>query len=131
MRIRACATHSCIGTPWIWVSAALALLAAGFLVWALVLRSDLDRAESQFRQAYEMIKSLAGESDLQTASAANNLASCLLDMGHAEQAAGYYSRALEIRPTGVRWPYGTGGAHEQLHAEPVLECGDRSRHRGR
>lgn len=31
--------------PWIWVSAALALLAAGFLVWALVVRSDLDASE--------------------------------------------------------------------------------------
>ena len=30
---------------WIWVSAGLGLLAAGFLVWALMLRSDLDSAK--------------------------------------------------------------------------------------
>lgn len=36
--------------PWIWVSAALAVLAAGAVVWALVLQSDLDSAKQDNEQ---------------------------------------------------------------------------------
>jgi uncharacterized protein YoxC len=33
--------------PWIWISALLALIAIGLLVWALSLRSDLDDTQQQ------------------------------------------------------------------------------------
>jgi chromosome segregation ATPase len=45
--------------PWIWISAALALLAAGFLVWALVLRSDLDDSEQANTQLQSQIDQAA------------------------------------------------------------------------
>ena len=32
--------------PWIWVCAVLALVAAGLLIWALTIQSDLDAADA-------------------------------------------------------------------------------------
>jgi chromosome segregation ATPase len=44
---------------WIWASAALALLAAGFLIWALMLRSDLDQSEQDNEQLQSQIDQAA------------------------------------------------------------------------
>jgi flagellar basal body-associated protein FliL len=37
-------------SPWIWVSAVLLVVAAGLLIWALMLRSDRDDAQQQAKQ---------------------------------------------------------------------------------
>jgi uncharacterized membrane-anchored protein YhcB (DUF1043 family) len=36
--------------PWIWISAALGLIAVGLLVWALTIRSDLDGSQQDVEQ---------------------------------------------------------------------------------
>jgi type VI protein secretion system component VasF len=34
-------------TPWIWISAVLAIVAAGLLIWALTIQSDLDSTQEE------------------------------------------------------------------------------------
>jgi peptidoglycan hydrolase CwlO-like protein len=49
--------------PWIWVSAALALIAAGLLIWALTSRSDLDDTQSQLKSTQQELSSTQQELD--------------------------------------------------------------------
>jgi chromosome segregation ATPase len=46
--------------PWIWLSALLTVVAAGLLIWALTLRSDLDSAEQELDRTQQ---ELAGTSE--------------------------------------------------------------------
>ena len=46
--------------PWIWLSAVLAVVAAGLLIWALTLQSDLDSAQQDLES---MQQELAGASE--------------------------------------------------------------------
>ena len=48
---------------WIWVSAVLALLAIGLLVWALSLKSDLDSANDDLAAANKQVSSAKQELD--------------------------------------------------------------------
>ena len=60
-------------TPWIWISALLALIAVGLLVWALSLRSDLDDSEQQVADLQAQIDS-GGSKAQDIAAAAKSLA---------------------------------------------------------
>ena len=59
--------------PWIWISALLALIAIGLLVWALSLRSDLDDTQQQVADLQTQIDS-GGSKAQDIASAAKSLA---------------------------------------------------------
>jgi hypothetical protein len=39
--------------PWIWLSALLAIVAAGLLIWALTLQSDLDSTQQELESAQQ------------------------------------------------------------------------------
>src|SRR5258707_107338 len=45
--------------PWIWISAALAVLAAGLGIWALMLRSDLDSSKQDNAELQSQIDQAA------------------------------------------------------------------------
>jgi hypothetical protein len=51
---------------WIWVSAALALVAAGLLIWALSLKSDRDSAHKELDKTKEQVASIQKELDSAT-----------------------------------------------------------------
>ena len=46
---------------WIWISGALALVAAGLLIWALTLKSDRDSAQSDLAKAEQQLASTQKE----------------------------------------------------------------------
>jgi peptidoglycan hydrolase CwlO-like protein len=48
---------------WLWVSVALAVVAAGLLVWALTLQSDLDSAEGDLDRASQELSASSKELD--------------------------------------------------------------------
>jgi len=66
---------------WIWVSAALAAVAVGLLIWALAMRSDLDRTEKQLESARQ---ELAGAQE-QLDSTSQELATTQDDLAAAQQ----------------------------------------------
>ena len=41
--------------PWIWLSALLAVVAAGLLIWALTIQSDLDSANQELERAQQQL----------------------------------------------------------------------------
>jgi len=51
-------------SPWLWVSAVLALCCAGLLVWALTLRSDLDTSQQQVDSLQAQIDQQAQTGDV-------------------------------------------------------------------
>jgi chromosome segregation ATPase len=59
--------------PWIWISALLALVAVGLLVWALSLQSDLDDTEKQVADLQAQIEGGSSKAE-DVAAAAKSLA---------------------------------------------------------
>jgi chromosome segregation ATPase len=49
--------------PWIWLSAVLAVVAAGLLIWALTLQSDLDSAQQDLERAQQELAGTSEELD--------------------------------------------------------------------
>ena len=49
--------------PWIWLSAVLAILAAGLLIWALTIRSDLDGANQELDSTSQQLAGANEELD--------------------------------------------------------------------
>jgi chromosome segregation ATPase len=49
--------------PWIWLSALLAIVAAGLLIWALTLRSDLDSTQDEAASTQQELASTEKELD--------------------------------------------------------------------
>jgi cysteinyl-tRNA synthetase len=49
--------------PWIWLTAVLAVVAAGLLIWALTIRSDLDSTQKELATAQQELASTQKELD--------------------------------------------------------------------
>jgi chromosome segregation ATPase len=49
--------------PWIWLSALLAIVAAGLLIWALTIQSDLDSANQELDSAQQQLAAANDELD--------------------------------------------------------------------
>ena len=50
-------------SPWVWVSAALAVVCAGLLIWALTSRSDLDSTQEQLDSTQQELASTEQQLD--------------------------------------------------------------------
>jgi hypothetical protein len=48
---------------WIWISAALAVVAAGLLIWALTQKSDADSAHADLKKSQEQVAQLQSQAD--------------------------------------------------------------------
>jgi hypothetical protein len=86
-------------SPWIWISALLALVAAGLLVWALTIRSDLDSTQQDVDQLQAQVdqgketggtviaaaKSAYDALVQQLGSTSEDLATAEQDLGNAKQ----------------------------------------------
>jgi predicted nucleic acid-binding Zn-ribbon protein len=67
--------------PWIWICAVLALAAAGLLIWALTIQSDLDSTQQELATANQELDSTSEELD----GAKQELASTQQELDSAKQ----------------------------------------------